>query len=578
MNARLKPTAVSGLHWVRGELDQSVARARSLIEQHVENPGEPLPLQQAYVELHQVRGTAAMIRCFGASMLAGEMTAGLHDLLRGPVREPEVLYTALLGGTVQLADYLQALSEDMADCALILQPAINELRLARGQPVLTEVELFVLQQLAREATLPRPDEGRAAPGAEQHQAQRYLAAFQASLLSWIRNQPDAQTAEARIGKISEQLALHAASDETHQLWRTAAAAIEALLGRSLDNSLDLKRLFGRAAQLMKQIADSGDAGIGIHARELALQLLFYVGRSRGRGARVQAMRSHFQLDAYLPDVAELDNLRRRIHGPSTSLLAKVSDEIRVDFTRVKDHIDLVVRTGAGSEDGFAETRKSMRRIADVLGALGLRVLQQTVLNQAQTLESLGSDAQLAQWLGLAESILRVENSLEEALFRQLRPSDSRPELVEDTPMPRDYAEGVYALYRESLVNLARVKQAVDEFLKSGSTSELPDAVLLIDEVAAGFEILRRQRVAESVRRLRRFVAGAEFTRLREGRGLPERFADTIAALEYYIEAERDDSPLTEILPAQIDGYIDTIVAAATTLMFLKLLDTGSSLM
>src|SRR3546814_17552909 len=74
MNARLKPVAVNGLHWVRGELDQSVTRARSLIEQHLDNPDDPLPLQQAYVELHQVRGTAAMIRCFGAAMLAEEMT------------------------------------------------------------------------------------------------------------------------------------------------------------------------------------------------------------------------------------------------------------------------------------------------------------------------------------------------------------------------------------------------------------------------------------------------------------------------------------------------------------------------
>ncbi|WP_020648541.1 hybrid sensor histidine kinase/response regulator [Solimonas variicoloris] len=560
MNARLKPAAFSGLHWVRGELDQSVARARSLIEQHVENPADPLPLQQAYVELHQVRGTAAMIRCIGAAQLAGEMTAGLHDLLRGGVRDPEVLYSALLGGTVQLADYLQALSEDMADCALVLQPAINELRLARGQPVLTEVEVFTGQLQALDLKLPLP-EGERAPGALQQQAQRYLAAFQASLLAWIRNAPDAQTAGARIGKIAEQLAQHAARSETHQLWRSAAAAIEALLGRSLDNSLDLKRLFGRVGQQMKLIAEAGEEAAAAGAYELSLQLLFFVGRSRGRGARVQALRQHFQLDAYLPDPAELDARRRRIHGPSTSLLAKVSDEIRADFARVKDHIDLVVRAGGGSADGFAETRQSLRRIADVLGALGLRVLQQTVVNQAQSLEALGAEAGLAQWLTLAESILRVENSLEDALFRQLRPVEGRDELTLDTPTPRDYAEGMQALYRESLVNLARVKQAVDGFLKSGATNELPDAVLLIDEVGAGLEILRRTRVAEAVRRLRRFVASPEFVRLRDGQGLPERFADTIAALEYYIEAERDDSPLTEVLPAQIESFVAAIEAA-----------------
>lgn len=561
MNARLKPDAVTGLHWVRGELDQSVTRARALIEQHVENPGDPLPLQQAYVELHQVRGTAAMIRCFGAAMLAGEMTAGLHELLQGRVRETEVLYTALLGGTVQLGDYLQALSEDMADCVLVLQPAINELRLARGQAVLTEAELFAAQMQALSLVLPLAEDGERGPGSLQQQAQRYLAAFQASLLSWIRNAPDAQTAEARIGKIAEQLALHAGRAETQQLWRVAAASIEALLGRALDNSLELKRLFGRVGQQMKQIADHGEEPAAAGALELSLPLLFLVGRSRGRGARVQALRQFFRLDAYLPDAVELDARRRRIHGPSTSLLAKVSDEIRADFTRIKDHIDLVVRGGGASEDGFAETRKSLQRIADVLGALGLRMLQQTVLNQAQTLEALGAGATLKQWLMLAESILRVENSLEDALFRQLRPADGKPELAEGRPTPRDLSEGVQALYRESLVNLARVKQAVDAYLKSGASGELPNAVLLIDEVAAGFEILGRQRVAAAVRRLQRFIAGRDFSRLREARGLSERFAETVAALEYYIEAERDQSPLTEVLPAQIESYLDGIDAA-----------------
>lgn len=558
MNARLKPMATNGLHWVRGELDQSVTRARSLIEQHLDNTDDLLPLQQAYVELHQVRGTAAMIRCFGAAMLAEEMAAGLHELLQKRARETEVLFSALLGGTVQLTDYLQALSEDMADCALVLQPAINELRLARGQAVLTEAELFAMQMQALGTMLPMPENHAADARAAQDQARRYLSAFQVSLLSWIRNAPDAKTAETRIGRISEQLAQQATRPESQQLWRTAAASIEALLGRTLENSLDLKRLFGRVSQQMKQIADHGEAASAAASYELSLQLLFFVGRSRGRGARVQALRSYFKLSACLPDPVELETLRRRIHGPSTSLLAKVSDEIRADFTRIKDQIDLVVRAGGSSADGFAEARKSLQRIADVLGALGLRILQQTVTHQAQSLETLGSDTSLAQWLTLAESILRVESSLEDALFRQFQPADGHAELTNETPTPRDLSDGVQALYRESLIDLARVKQAVDAFLKSGAVGELSNAVLLLGEVASGLQIVGSTVVAASTRRLQRFVAGEDFAQLRENPELAERFADTVAVLEYYIEAARDQSPLVDVLPAQLASYLDEI--------------------
>src|SRR3546814_19012245 len=98
-----------------------------------------------------------MIRCFGAAMLAEEMTAGLHELLQKRARETEVLFTALLGGPVQLTDSLRALSEDMADRALVLQPAIHDLRLARGHAVLPEPDPFPIQLQALRTLSPRQD-------------------------------------------------------------------------------------------------------------------------------------------------------------------------------------------------------------------------------------------------------------------------------------------------------------------------------------------------------------------------------------------------------------------------------------
>lgn len=64
----------------------------------------------------------------------------------------------------------------------------------------------------------------------------------------------------------------------------------------------------------------------------------------------------------------------------------------------------------------------LRRIADVRGALGLRSLQQTAVNQTQSPESFGAGAGLADWPGSAESMQRVENSLVDALLRQRRPA------------------------------------------------------------------------------------------------------------------------------------------------------------
>ncbi|HEX4894755.1 MAG TPA: Hpt domain-containing protein [Solimonas sp.] len=562
MNADPRPQLVNGLHWVRGELEQSVSRARALIEQHAENGGDALPLQQAFVELHQVRGTSAMIQCYGAAALAEEMQASLQDLLQNKVRETEPLHSALLGGTVQLHDYFQALSEGAEDCALVLHPAINELRLARGQPVLTEAELFVAQMQGLNVSLPLPQGQDGVLADAQAQARKLLPHYQSSLLTWLRNPAD-PTGLARIGKIAEAIAQNAQRGAVHQLWRVAAAAVEALLTHALEDSLELKRLFGRAGAQLKLLADHGEDAASANAGDLSLQMLFFVGRSRGDGTRVRALRNAFNLAAYLPSAAQVEENRRKIHGPSTSLLAKVADEIRNDFAKIKDSIDLAVRTGGAGVD-FTKTCADLKRISDTLGALGLNQLRQVVANQGEFLASAGADRSSAPWMDLATSILRVENSLESALFGQLRkPRDmDRPaELRDETPAERDVVEGAAALLRESLVNLARVKANVDLFLRDGQKDSLPETLQLLDEIASGFEMLGNARAAGLQRQLRSFVAGPGFLSLGDSRERAERFADTLACAEYYVEAARDHLPSAEAI---LDDYTHFLEQLAGT--------------
>ncbi|HUP92769.1 MAG TPA: Hpt domain-containing protein, partial [Solimonas sp.] len=558
MNARPRPN-VAGLHWVRGEIEQSLTRARTLVEQHVENPGDPLPLQQAFVELHQVRGTASMIQCFGVSALAEEMKQSLNDLMQGRVKETEASFSALLGATVQLGDYIDALADGTDDCALILQPAINELRLARGRTVLTEADLFVAQMQSLGLALPVPESDARVDGAAQAQAKKLLAIFQTSLLQWLKSEPDATTALARLGKISEQVSQVAANGALYQLWRTVAACVEAILGHALEDSLELKRLFGRAGAQLKVLAEDGEGAASLQVGDLALHLLFYVGRSRGQGPRVMALRKVFQLHIYLPSAAYVEELRRKIHGPNTTLLSRVSEEIRADFAKVKDAIDLAVRAGGRNALDVNTTRNSLKRISDTLSVLGLTVLQRVVANQSRQLESAEAPDQ-AMWMDLATSILRVENSLEDALFKQLRkPRDQdRAELEDQIPHSRDLAEGISALYRESLVNLAKLKSQADAYINTGDLGALSDAGRLLEEIGAGFNILGSARAAALVLQLQRYVRHASFAQVRDSKQHADRFADTVAAVEYYVEAVRDGLPQAARILDDMANYVEQL--------------------
>ncbi|TJY62003.1 response regulator [Sinimarinibacterium sp. CAU 1509] len=561
MNAQPHTQMLTAIHWVRDELERAITRARAAIDHYAEYGGDPLQLQQAHQELSQVRGSATLIRCHGLAAVASEMAQALTDLIQGRISEPEPLYSALLGASIQLTDYVQALADGMPDCVLVMQPAINELRLSRGQPVLTESELFVAQMQATGATL-TPEASAPEGDSIELLARRYLPVFEASLLSWIRDGVDAQTSAARAGKIAEQLAQRATLAPVHQLWRVAAAAMEAYLARGLGSALELKRLFGRLSAPLKTLAESGEAEAAARSGELSLPLLFMVGRSTTRGARVSAIRAQFGLDDLLPEQARVEQLRRRIHGPSTALLGKVSDEIRADFSRIKDQIDLAVRTGGHAD--LTATVDGLRHVADILGALGLSQLRQIVSRQGELLkESAQRPADPALWMELATSILRVESSLEGALFRQMHRADAiagTEDTVSDAiPEPRDLAQGREALYREFLVNLARIKTALDAYFKH-VTDEIPAPNAWFNEIASGFAVLDQVRAADLVRRLQKVIAGDAIARLREQSGPAEHFADAVAAIEYYIEAARAGAPGADAILDRLDVAIDAVEA------------------
>lgn len=562
----LRPQMSNGLHWVRSELDQSLTRARGMIEQYVENPKDTLPLQQAFVELHQIRGTAAMIQCFGVAAFSEEMRQGVHELMHGKVAQTEAAFSTLLGATVQLADYIDALASGMDDCLLVLHPAINELRVARGRPVLSEAELFAIQMQGLNLQVPIAASPARGEGRAQALAVKLLPLFQVSLLHWLNNQPDPKNGIARIGKIAEQLAGAAVTAPVQLMWRVTGATAEALLSLALDESIEVKRLFGAAGKQIKLLAEDGESAASARQGDLAYQLLFYTARSRAKGSRVSSLRQDLQLEAYLPTAAQVEALRPRIHGPTTSLLRTVAEEIRADLGQIKDSIDLAVRAGGKLDAKFEDTRVRLKRVADTLSTLGLQMLQRVVQNQILLLGSANQiqSAEPGMWMEIATALLRVEHSLDAALFRQLRQSPlesaaGRPELEEQVPHSRDLGEGVQALLRESLVSLSKLKTLVDAYLKTGESSGLAEAARMLDEISAGLLILENERASMLTAQLERFIRSPMFAQLRESRERADRFADAIACVEYYLEALRDQSPQAQQMLenlANFSGLLD----------------------
>jgi chemosensory pili system protein ChpA (sensor histidine kinase/response regulator) len=548
-----------GLRWTRTELDQNLARARQLIEQSLESRSDPLPLQDAAALLHEVRGSANLIQCFGVALLAEEMKQTVHDLLGQRVRETDAAYSAVLGATVQVSDYLDLLARGNQDCALVLQPLINELRLTRGKNLMTESDLFLAQFNVLGLRLPPADLRQVMPFGAQREAERFEPVYQAALGCWLRGD-DGQKNLGRLGKIAERIAALCSEPALHQLWRTVAACVEGLLSRTMAESLELKRLFARSGQQIRTLADAGETAAARQATDLPARLLFFVGRSLGRGPRVSLLRKQLQLNVYLPSQDMVQQLRASLRGPSTQLLRQVADEIRNDLGEVKESVDAALRSGGRlqTDTGFISER--LKRIADTLGLLGLEPEQRALLDQLEALWSVPATETVGEQrlMEFATGLLGVELSLDEALYRQLPPRSVSATSRPTAPPAADREAGVQAVVRESLVNLARLKTYVDTYIHSDDASGLPEAARLMDEIAAGFRVVGAERADQLTTQLQSYLQSPAFRRTRSADGSAERFADAVAALEYLLEAQRDSAQDGGRILNDLAGYVSRL--------------------
>lgn len=538
----------NGLKWMRAEIDAALHRVRLLLDQHQEAPQEGDALLDALALLVQVHGALAMVRSLGAAQLAGELREATEDVLQDRAARPDETLAAVSGATLQLSDYLDGLLLGQPDRAAVLQPVIAELRLARGRPALTEADLFVAQMLELAPVLPVPEQPPRTPGNATIVARKLLQPFQTLLLQWLKGQ-DSDAALARLCRVCEQVAAQAVEPEVYLLWTACAAATDSLRAKPLADSLELKRWFGRMGQQLKLLAERGETAAARQAGETVWRLIGHAAALDYSGPRWVPLFEALPLIGSVPSEPQLSEARRRLRGPNTRLLEKVTEEVRRDLAQIKDEIDLARRAAQLQPDTFAGTRERTLRVSRTLALLGLSQLEQVLVNQAAGLAELTASADSeGRWIRLATALLTVEHSIENALLRplrQLRPDGTAaPELEVEVPHSRDLHEGIAALLREMLVDVARLKALLDGYVKDGTLPASEEPAQLLNEVAAGLVMLDRERAGILAARLEHWLRVAAFPKLRSDPEEAARFAEAITGLEIYIEALRDSLPST----------------------------------
>ncbi|MEM7281957.1 MAG: Hpt domain-containing protein, partial [Pseudomonadota bacterium] len=529
-------TVVEALHHLSKELSATLQHASRSLEAFVENKSNKDSLLECADALHSVFGALSIAQVAGGAQLANEMERVARSLPNHNAPQMEESLDVLSQALVQLPVYLERVQTGGRDVPLVLLPLLNDLRTVRGDPLLSENTLFLLNlskaEMAANDALSTENEADAAALAAQ-----FRPKFQASLLGWITGDKPKENLE-KLVRLAEQFQKVARVPILFRMWRITAAVLEALLDDGLEASASVKRLLGQVDRQCKRLIDRGE---GIFETdppdELLNNLLYYVARANSTGKRVTDVRQTFNLGEAIPNQAELEREREQLAAPSIGLMQTVASAIKEDLARVKDGLDIYVRAGIHDRTQLSPQKDSLQKIADTMTVLGLTDLRGQVTAEVKQLGNMiegnveDSDENL---MDMAATMLRVEDKVTAELTEMISPPQQP---AEPSPEDTDYQDVSAAVIRECIVNLARVKESIVHYL------ERPDAPQLIQEVPnlihgirAGMLMMQKDRVRDILGR----IEGYARQRLQQAPQLPEeneidRVADAIVSVEYYLE-------------------------------------------
>ncbi|HET6725456.1 MAG TPA: Hpt domain-containing protein [Gammaproteobacteria bacterium] len=536
--------ATDSLLWIKGELDGVLVHARQGLEAYVEDPADQESLTRCVDSLHQIQGTLRIVEVYGAAMLAEEMEAVAKGIRDGSLKGSDEIFETLMRAILQLPDYLERVISGQRDMPLVLLSLLNDLRSVRNQPLLSEGTLFAhtldgsgvkLPQLPREAAGVTTDL-RALAG-------KLRPKFQASLLAWFKD--DSQTKPLdKMGSIVGQFEQAAGRPAVFELWWIVGGVIEALRDGGLEISVALKQLLGQIDRQIKRLAKESEAEFANEPpRDLINNLLYYIGRSNSNGERVANIKQSFNLAELLPDESQIDESRAALSGPNAQLMKTVSAAVKEDIIQVKDSLDIFVRTGRRNTGDLTPLAELLKKVGDTLAVLGLGALRSELGGQIEALQAVASGQRGADdsaLMAVAEALLQIETRLDDDMTDLVADRAAQPAATAEKPDGRrdsEYRNTFGAVIRESIVNLARVKEVMTEYSRDEREAEVAARVPgHIRQVQAGLGLLGMERPAKVLEGIRRFVEQHVLAaKSRPTMESLERMADALVSVEFYLE-------------------------------------------
>lgn len=526
------------LEWVKGDIAETLKQARSALDAYVETT-DAEAISECLACVHQVHGALQMVEFYGAALLAEEIEELALALQAGSVGQRDESIRLLQQALTQLPLYLDRVHSARRDLPLVVLPLLNDLRSAHGESLLSETSLFSPQLLT---IAPLPDEAlaqRAVPDLKE-QLRQWHQLLQQALAGLLREDHGPSNLED-MARVFARLEALCQGAPLLPLWQVTSALVEGMLTGVIANSPALRSLLKASDKQLKRLLAQGIGGINQPAPdELLKSLLFYVAKVTRPTPRMQSLKERYGLDEALPDSAVVDAERARLAGPDRNAMGSVLGALCEELVRVKERLDLFVRSDRQHTSDLDALLAPLRQIADTLAVLGFGQPRKVIIDQLAVVLSLAQGHRApndAVLMDVAGALLYVEATLAGMV------GTVEPESREESRLPTTDLTQIHQLViRESCQCLKQAKELVIDCIEADwDRQRLESLPELLSQVRGALAMIPLPRAASLMRGCTDYVDEQLM-----GNDAPPsesqlaHFADVISSLEYYLERMLQD--------------------------------------
>ena len=418
-----KASLVTRLGWVLKDIEQLIKQARDAFDHYIQDENAEASeehyqtaLQESSALIKQVQGSLDVVSADGAVMLAREMNLLMTALHNKETSKVEEAKQALVDAFIRLPDYLKHLEEGYADLPVIILPLLNDLRAAREAELLSEHLVF----LPDGDVINNDDIGTSEyiPLDTEHFQQaciRLRYHFQKSLLGWYQ-ETDRQKSLQTLQRVSKNLIRLNENIRLRSLWWIVTALAEALEKEKLDSSITVKLLMGRIEREIRQFGELQEEQYNqALPDELIKNLLYYIGLASKGGETLDAVKSAYLLDLYLPQGETLEELREYYNAPGRELWKAVADSLNENLVQITKNIEAIDKAEAAKVQLIPLAEK-IENVTNTLGVIGLNKAANITHSLVEDiLQKAEKDQHLTEGksLHIAEELLSLQKVLEE---------------------------------------------------------------------------------------------------------------------------------------------------------------------